>query len=253
MNFLMDPVATAGLLMVAAFFAGGLNAVAGGGSFLTLPALIFAGLPPVAANATGTVALLPGYASGAYAFRRDMEEVLGLGLPWLAATSLAGGVVGAILLVSTSDEAFRGLVPWLLLAATMLFAVGGRLADLFQRIGSRRPGALLIGLFLVSVYGGYFNGGLGILLLAHLSLFGMTRLNAMNGIKNALSAVLTAVAVTVYAWGGTVHWEEALLMTGAAIAGGYAGGRLARIIPPEPMRATIVVIGLVMAALFFWG
>lgn len=239
------------LLMIAAFLAGVLNAMAGGGSFLTLPALIYAGVPPVAANATGTVALLPGYVSGAYGFRHDIEPVEGMSTRWLCAVGLAGGLAGAGLLLWTPDAAFRALVPWLLLAATGLFAFGARLSRWLRQQGIHGPGALLGGLFAVSVYGGYFNGGLGILLLAHLGLFGLSNLNAMNGLKNLLSAVLTAIAVAAYAAGGAVHWPQALLMAAAAVAGGYAGARLARRIPPSRLRPAIVAVGLIMATLFF--
>ncbi len=244
-----DP-ATILLLLVAAFVAGGLNAVAGGGSFLTLPALIAAGVPPVAANATGTVALLPGYVSGAWGFRHDLAPVEGTGLVALSAVSLAGGLAGALLLLATPNDLFRAIVPWLLLAATALFAFGPWLASALRRTGAHGRRPMLAGLFVVSVYGGYFNGGLGILLLAHLALFGLTNLNAMNGLKNVLSAVLTAIAVAAYALGGAVHWTEAGIMTLAAIAGGYAGARLARRIPAPVLRAAIVLTGLTMAVLF---
>lgn len=228
-----------------------MNAVAGGGSFLTLPALIYAGVPPVAANATGTVALLPGYASGVLGYRKDLEPVGGVGLVPLSAVSLAGGLAGAALLLLTPDAVFRGIVPWLLLAATLLFAFGARIAAGLRRVGLHGTGALLGTLFAVSVYGGYFNGGLGILLLAQLSLFGMTNLNAMNGLKNLFSAVLTAIAVVAYAAGGAVEWPYALLMTVAAVAGGYAGATVGRRIPQRILRAGIIAVGLTMTALFF--
>ncbi len=239
------------LLLIAAFLAGGLNAMAGGGSFLTLPALIYAGVPPVAANATGTVALLPGYASGAYGFRHDIQPVDGVSTLVLSAVSLVGGVIGAALLLVTPDTIFSSIVPWLLLLATALFAFGTPLSRWLQGQGIQGRGAMLGGLFAVSVYGGYFNGGLGILLLAHLSLFGLTSLNTMNGLKNLLSTVLTAIAVATYAAGGAVYWPQALLMSVAAIAGGYAGARLARRIPAAKMRPAIVAVGLIMTVLFF--
>lgn len=239
------------LLLCAAFLAGAMNAVAGGGSFLTLPALIYAGVPPVAANATGTVALLPGYASGVYGYRHDLEPVGGLGLVPLSLVSLAGGLAGAALLLVTPDAVFRGIVPWLLLAATALFAFGGVLAARLRAVGLHGTGALLGTLFLVSVYGGYFNGGLGILLLAQLGLFGMTNLNAMNGLKNLFSAVLTAIAVVAYAVGGAVDWPKALLMVAAAVAGGYVGARVGRKIPQKLLRGGIIAVGLIMSVLFF--
>lgn len=249
----MPEIHTLTLLLAAAFAAGALNAVAGGGSFLTLPALIYAGVPPVAANATGTVALLPGYASGAYGFRNDIRPVGQAGIPALVAVSLAGGLAGAGLLLVTPNEVFRAIVPWLLLAATALFAVGPALARRLAATGAQGRGAMLGALFAVSVYGGYFNGGLGILLLAHLSLFGVSDLNAANGLKNVLSATLTAIAVAAYAAGGAVHWPEALLMMASAVAGGYLGARLARRVPPRALRLGIVGVGLAMAALFFRG
>jgi len=239
------------LLLTAAFLAGAMNAVAGGGSFLTLPALIYAGVPPVAANATGTVALLPGYASGLYGYRQDLTPVGEVGLPLLALVSLAGGLAGAGLLLVTPDAVFRGIVPWLLLAATGLFAFGGALAARLRAVGLHGRGALLGTLFVVSVYGGYFNGGLGILLLAQLSLFGMTNLNAMNGLKNLFSTVLTAIAVAAYALGGAVDWPKAALMVLAAVVGGYVGARLGRRIPQRALRGGIITVGLTMSALFF--
>lgn len=239
------------ILLAAAFLAGAMNAVAGGGSFLTLPALIYAGVPPVAANATGTVALLPGYASGVYGYRQDLTPVGTLSLPLLSVVSLVGGLVGAGLLLVTPDAVFRGIVPWLLLLATGLFAFGTVLAQRLRSLGLHGNGAMLGTLFAVSVYGGYFNGGLGILLLAQLSLFGMTDLNAMNGLKNLFSAVLTAIAVVAYAVGGAVEWPKALLMTVAAVAGGYVGARVGRKIPKPVLRASIITVGLVMSAVFF--
>jgi len=239
------------LLLTAAFLAGAMNAVAGGGSFLTLPALIYAGVPPVAANATGTVALLPGYASGVYGYRHDLAPLDGLSLPVMAAVSLVGGLAGAGLLLVTPDALFRDIVPWLLLVATGLFAFGGALAARLRSLGLHGRGGLLGTLFAVSVYGGYFNGGLGILLLAQLSLFGMTNLNAMNGLKNLFSAVLTAIAVVAYAAGGAVDWPKAALMILAAVAGGYAGARIGRRIPPKILRGAIIAVGLSMSALFF--
>ena len=244
------PIAETAVLVAAAFAAGAMNAMAGGGSFLTLPALVYAGVPPVAANATGTAALLPGYASSAYGFRRDIRPVAGIGVGRLAAVGLAGGLAGATLLLLTPDGVFRAVVPWLLLAATALFAFGGRLSAGLRRLGAGGRGATLAGLLAVSVYGGYFNGGLGILLLAQLGLSGLSDLNAMNGLKSLLSAVLTAVAVAAYAAGGAVHWPAAAVMVPAAVAGGYLGARLARRIPPGALRAGIVAVGLCMTAAF---
>ncbi|MCC7099101.1 MAG: sulfite exporter TauE/SafE family protein [Rubrivivax sp.] len=242
------------LLLVAAFFAGTLNAVAGGGSFLTLPALIVVGVPPVVANATGTVALLPGYVASIFGSREDMEPAPGLTMRWVVALSLAGGVLGAGLLLLTSDAAFKRLIPWLLLLATAMFAFGPRLrrwAGASGQGGSASRPKAVAGLLLVAGYGGYFNGGMGILLLALFGLLGQTRLNAMNAVKNLVSTLLTAIAVAIYAAGGIVQWKEALLMMAAATLGGYLGARGARRLPAPVLRWGIVAIGLAMTVLFF--
>ena len=238
------------LLLTAAFVAGALNAVAGGGSFLTLPALVFIGVPPVVANATGTVALLPGYAAGAWGFREDTQAPPGLSMVRLVVLSLIGGALGAGLLLVTSDATFSIVVPWLLLLATVLFAFGPQLR---QRLAGGNPSTAkaTVGVLAVAIYGGYFNGGLGILLLALFGLLGQTQLNAMNGLKNLVSTLLTAIAVAVYAIGGVVDWRYALLMMVAATAGGYIGARVARRIPAQWLRWGIVATGLVMTGIFF--
>lgn len=239
------------LLLTAAFVAGALNAVAGGGSFLTLPALVFTGVPPVVANATGTVALLPGYMAGAWGFKDDTAPPPGLSMRLLVTLSLIGGAAGAALLLVTPDATFRLVVPWLLLVATALFAFGPALR---KRLAGGKPSTpkATLSVLVVAAYGGYFNGGLGILLLALFGLLGQTNLNAMNGLKNWVSALLTAIAVAIYAAGGVVLWQEALMMMVAATAGGYGGARVARKLPPNVLRWGIVATGLVMAAVFFW-
>lgn len=243
------------LICTAAFFGGALNAIAGGGSFLTLPALVFIGVPPVTANATGTVALLPGYVASAWGFRDLLRPPPGgLSLKAVAAISGIGGAVGAALLLVTSNEAFSALVPWLLLVATLLFAFGPKLLARLGRGGAGGgQGADVTGLAIlaVSVYGGYFNGGLGIILLAVLRLLGEADINVANGLKNVLSALLTLIAVLLYAGGGVVEWGYALPMAVAAVAGGYAGARASRAVPAAWVRGVVVVTGAVMTALFF--
>ena len=243
------------LLLAAAFVAGALNAVAGGGSFLTLPALVFVGIPPVTANATGTVALLPGYAASAWGFKEDMAPPPGLTLGKSIALSLLGGAAGAALLLFTPNDTFRKVVPWLLLGATALFAFGPQIrAWATRKTAAGAPTSTAkaaIGMLAVAFYGGYFNGGLGILCLALFSLLGQTQLNAMNGMKNLVSALLTAIAVAIYAAGGIVEWKHALLMMVAATLGGYGGARVARKIPATVLRWGIVATGLIMAVLFF--
>lgn len=251
----MEDLGHLALLLVAAFTAGALNAVAGGGSFLTLPALVFTGVPPVVANATGTVALLPGYMAGAWGFKDDMQSPPGLSMKQVVLLSLIGGSAGAALLLFTPDATFRKVVPWLLLAATAMFAFGPQLrawaAGKNAAHAAPSVAKAAIGMLIVAIYGGYFNGGLGILLLALFGLLGQTSLNAMNGMKNLVSALLTAIAVAIYAVGGIVQWQQAIIMMVAATLGGYLGARVARKIPAHILRWGIVATGLVMAALFF--
>lgn len=244
------------LLGGAATLAGALNAVAGGGSFLTLPALALVGVPLVSANATGTTALLPGYLAGAWALRRELAGPMSPSLLRFGLLSVLGGAFGAALLLSTSNHAFGRIVPWLLLGATLLFAFGPRL---LQRRAAwaapptaapRRAWVADLAIVAVAVYGGYFNGGLGILLLAALGLLGHTDMGRMNGIKNFISAILTLIAVAIYAASGAVAWGHALWMALGATVGGHVGGLLVRRQRPELVRGFVVLTGLAMTAAF---
>jgi uncharacterized membrane protein YfcA len=246
----MDAVTTFGLLAAAAFGAGVLNAIAGGGTFLTFPALVWTGVPPIAANATSALAVCPGYLGSALGFRAELAA-LSRALVWREmGLSALGGVAGALLLLVTPAKVFAGVVPWLLLFATALFALGPRLsrwaggAHGFARW--RTPGLLA-----VAVYGGYFNGGLGILLMALYLLCGEPRLHTVNALKNLNSFVLSVVSVIAFAIGGAIVWRQALLMAVFATLGGFAGARLARRLPVAWVRGIVIVTGLVMSALFF--
>lgn len=241
------------LLGGAAALAGALNAVAGGGSFLTLPALAMVGVPLVSANATGTAALLPGYLAGAWAMRRELSGPMSPSLSRLAGLSVLGGAAGAALLLSTSNQAFARIVPWLLLAATLLFAIGPGLVRR-RSVDAKPRGRWLadLGIVAVAVYGGYFNGGLGILLLAVLGALGHTDMGRMNGIKNFVSAILTLIAVLLYAASGAIVWSHALWMALFATLGGYVGGTLARRLRPDLVRGFVVLTGLAMTAAFLY-
>lgn len=240
------------LLLAAAFGAGVLNTIAGGGTFLTFPALVFTGVPPVAANATSAVAVFPGYLGGALGFRDELASFDRKRLIRLGLITLAGGLVGSGLLLVSSNAAFSVVVPFLLLAATLAFLFGDRIrAWAASRARSVTPEGAA-GLFAVSVYGGYFNGGLGIVLLALFALWGMTDLHRMNGLKNGLSFALSAISVAIFAGAGLVKWPQAAMMMLAATAGGYAGAPLARALPKPVVRAIIGMIGFGMSAVFFW-
>ena len=241
------------LLAVAAFGAGVLNAIAGGGTFLTFPALVWAGVPPIAANATSALAVCPGYFGSVAGFRRELAALPRALLLREVAISAVGGVAGALLLLVTPPKVFAGVVPWLLLLATVLFAAGPWLARWSAGEGgaSRMAGWRLPGLLLATAYGGYFNGGVGILLLALYLLVGESRLNTANALKNLNSAVLSVVSVVAYALGGAIVWAPALLMAVFATLGGVAGARLARVLPAAWVRAIVITTGLVMSVLFF--
>lgn len=250
------------IIALAGFFAGILNAVAGGGSFITLPALMLVGVPSVVANATGTAALLPGYIASAWRFRRDIDYPANLSFRAISVIAIVGGCVGAAILLVTDDALFTTLIPWLILFATASFVVGPWLikrkvsaAGKAQQSTSAhiKPLTAALVFFSVCVYGGYFNGGLGIILLAALGLMGQTNLHGMNGLKNIVSALLTAIAVCVYAAGGLIVVEHLLLLGIMAILGGYAGAALAYRIPQKVLRLFIVMVGLCMAAAFFFG
>ena len=248
----MDPISTFAWLAAAAFGAGVLNAIAGGGTFLTFPALVWTGVPPIAANATSALAVCPGYLGSALGFRQELAALPRALLIREVVLSALGGVAGALLLLVTPAKVFAGVVPWLLLFATVLFALGPRLA---RWAGGTQGGGLArwrhAGLLAVAVYGGYFNGGLGILLMALYLLVGEQRLNTVNALKNLNSFVLSVVSVIAFAAGGAIVWRQAMLMAVFATLGGFAGARLARRLPVGVVRTIVIVTGVVMSALFF--
>lgn len=242
-------VAELALLAVAAFGAGVLNAVAGGGSFLTLPALIQVGIPPIVANATSALAVSPGYLGGTLAQRRQWRDLPRADLWRDTFIAAVGGVLGAGVLLLTPERLFSALVPWLLLFASLLFALAPRLTGVMP-VGTRprwRTPALLA----VAAYGGYFNGGLGILLMALFNAAGERRLAVVNVLKNWHSLVLSAVSVATFAGAGVIAWGPALLMMLASVAGGYAGAHGASRLPEPLMRALVVGIGLAVSLAFF--
>lgn len=238
------------ILIIAAFSAGVLNTIAGGGTFITFPALVFVGLPPVIANATSAIAVLPGYLSGTLGFAKELKEFDRKQLIRLTVITFVGGLIGAGLLMVSSNAAFSALVPFLLLAATMIFLFADRIRSLAasQSKGIAPYGAL--GLILVCIYGGYFNGGLGIVLLALFSLWGMRDIHQMNGLKNGLSFALSLISVAAFAVGGLIAWPQAGVMMIAATIGGYVGAPLARALSKKMVNAVVILVGFTMTAIF---
>ncbi len=240
------------ILIAAAFGAGVLNTIAGGGTFLTFPALVLVGIPPVAANATSAVAVFPGYLGGAVGFRSELAVFDRQRMARLGAIALFGAAVGSVLLLISSNDAFSVVVPFLLLAATLIFLFGDRIrawASTHSK-GVTPEGA--IGLFVVAIYGGYFNGGLGIVLLALFALWGMTDIHQMNGLKSGLSFLVSFISVLIFAAADLVVWPQAVMMMVAATIGGYAGAPLARKLPKPVVRSIIGIVGFGMSAVFFW-
>ncbi len=240
------------LLLLSAFAAGALNAVAGGGSFLTFPTLVFVGVPAVIANATNTVALFPGSFASAFSYRQGLARMEGISLRTMLLVSLGGGILGAILLLKTPEQIFVSLTPWLLLFATVMFAFGKQLGAALKRRMHFGFGALVAAQVVIAIYGGYFGGGIGILMLAALAVFGMTDIHAMNGIKTILAGALNGVAVVVFVMAGKVYWREAFIMMAAAIAGGYFGAQYAQKLPPKFIRIFVTTTGALMTVYFFF-
>lgn len=241
-------------LCAASFAAGALNAVAGGGTFLTFPALVYAGIPPIAANATATLTALPGYLGSAWAFRKDIGEEGRLPLRIILAIATFGGVAGSLLLLATTDSVFSGIVPWLLLIATVLFAAGPSISAAMKARNLPAAGALVsaVVLSVVAIYGGYFNGGLGIIVLAALGLLGYSNIHNMNGLKNLLAAVLSVTSAATFTIAGLIEWSAALPMAVTVALGGYAGAWLSRRISNVLyVRIFVVLVGATMTVLFF--
>ena len=239
------------VLCVAGFATGALNAVAGGGTLISFPALVWLGVPPIMANATATLTAIPGYAGSAWAFRKDIAAEGALSLPVMLLISALGGLTGALLLTVTNEEVFMGLVPWLLLVATLIFAAGPKLLALLKGGGLGTIGSVAV-VLAVSIYGGYFNGGLGIMLLAVFGLMGFANLHGMNGLKNLMSTMISIVSAGALAVAGLIAWKSAIVLALATTAGGYFGAAYARkITNMKLLRGGIVAVGLIMTVLFF--
>jgi len=241
------------LLFFAALLGGALNAVAGGGSFVAFPALLFTGVPPVPANATNTVALWTGLTFSGGAFRHHLKvqrRVL-----WsLVAVSLAGGVIGALLLLHTPGQTFLKVLPWLMLFAVILFIFGPRLTRKVRVVQEPTGKAVLAASFfqlLVAIYGGYFGGGMGFVILAMLTAFGMADIHEMNAFKIVLSSATNGIAVVIFIVRHAVYWPQALLMILGAALGGYFGAHYSLRLPRAWVRWFVIAIGAGMTSYFF--
>jgi len=245
------------IIIIAAFIAGVINSIAGGGTLLSFPALVWIGRPAVVANATNTVAIWPGSFAGVIGFRDDIRK-LQHWLFWLMIPSLLGGAAGAVVLLHTTEKTFARIVPLLILGATLLLGAQEFLTRRFTVLAQshQKPTAgwvtfVFIFQFLVGVYGGYFGAGMGILMLAALGLIGLADLHQMNGLKNLLAICINGVAAIYFIAKGAVVWHDVVLMAVASIIGGFAGARLAYYFGRTFVRRAVVTIGLVMTVALF--
>lgn len=259
-ELLSDPI---GLLLVAggAFLAGGMNALAGGGTFFSFPALLAAGVPPVTANASNTVALWPASLSSAWVYRQELAKHR----DWVVALTIVaaiGGVMGGLLLLAISNKAFTQLIPWLLLLATVLFAFSKQISRLVVKLKSRmgiqqtddqpHSKAGLFFQFVVTVYGGFFGAGQGILTLAALAIQGIEDIQEINALKNWISAVTYTVSALTFIIAGAITWPYTLLMVLTATMGGFAGARIARYLPAIWLKRIVIGVGTVMTVIYFF-
>jgi hypothetical protein len=243
-------------LVVASLIAGVINAMAGGGSFISFPAMLAIGVPPIQANATNTVALWPGQLTSVWALRTDLRRDL---VAVVCAASIVGGIGGAVVLLRTPQITFMHLVPWLLLTASVLFGISGPVSRWLRRRSdqphvprSPSPVVLFLAIIPVTFYIGYFGAGAGFLLMSALALFGVEEMNALNSLKVLAACLSNFCAVVTFIFGGAIVWHYCLVSMVFAAIGGYVGAQYARGMNPAVLRTIVVVTGCVMAAYFFW-
>ncbi len=245
------------ILFIAGFLGGVVNAIAGGGSFITFPALLLVGVPPITANATNTFASCAGYLSGAYALRQELVAHRHE-LPRILVISLLGGAVGAWLLLRTPEALFQEAIPWLLLFATLLFIFGGQLNALLKGLAQHHRhasavggGLLLLLLFGVCLYGGFFNAGLGIVILSYLALAGHTQISTMNGLKLLISTVVSLIAIALFIYDDVIVWQEGTLVLLGTLTGGYVAAHLSRQLPQQLIRNAVILASGAITLYFF--
>lgn len=238
------------ILFGAGFFSGVVNAIAGGGTFLTFGAMTLIGVPPISANATSSIVQFPGYITSTFAYRDEIRTHW-RGALLLSVVSVAGATAGSLYLLSLDNPSFRQIVPWLLLAATLIFAAGPWLTPKASVERSPNNPLCLVAQFFTSIYGGFFGAGMGIMMLAVLGMTTGGSYHHLNALKNLLSIIIAAVAIAVFTSGGLVSWPEAAVMVPAVAVGGYAGVWAARRVPQSLMRALVVAVGLALTAYYF--
>jgi uncharacterized membrane protein YfcA len=239
------------LLFLAGLVTGVMNAIAGGGSFVAFPALLLVGVPVIPANVTTTISTVPGQFASVWAYRHDIRAATQFDIRMLLAISVAGGLLGALILLATPNAVFVGVLPWLMLLATAIFAFGNFAPQtILQRFMLDMRG-VLVAQFFIAIYGGYFGAGIGFMMLAALTLYGMRDIHAMNGLKLVLALCMTVVSSIAFALSGKVYWTQALVMCVATLIGGYFGALGAKQVKPEFIKVFVVILGASLTVYFF--
>jgi hypothetical protein len=239
------------LLLGAGLLAGAMNALAGGGSFVSLAALVAAGVPPVTANASSSVALYPGGAASTWVYRDRLSDVCGVPLKPALLTTLAGGLIGALLLLLTPGAVFARILPWLLLVATTMLIFGPRLGPALHGRVHVGTGPVLAIQFALGIYGGYFGGAVGLMMMAAWSLLDTADVKALQAPRTLMTTAANTVAILCFIVAGAVWWPQTLLVCAGAIVGGYGGAHLGRVLPERVVRGWTISIALVMTVIFF--
>jgi uncharacterized membrane protein YfcA len=238
-------------LFGAGLLAGGMNALAGGGSFVSLPALIAAGVPSVVANASNTVALFPGGLASAWTYHERLQPVCGIAIPPLLVLTLAGGLLGSLLLLWTPASAFNQVLPWLLLIATLALAFARRIGAALEGRLHARAAPVLFAQFLLAIYGGYFGGAVGLMMVAAWCVLGERDIKRLNAPRTLLVSAANGIAVLAFIAAGAIRWPETLAMLAGGLCGGYAGARLGRAMPPQTTRALTLCWSIGITCVFF--
>jgi uncharacterized membrane protein YfcA len=228
-----------------------MNALAGGGSFVTLPALIAVGVPSVQANASSTVALWPGGAASAWTYHEGRQPICGIPTGPLLGVTLAGGFAGSLLLLWTPSSSFNAILPWLLLLATLALAFGRRIGPALRGRLNRRRGPVVLIQFALGVYGGYFGGAVGLMMVAAWSALGEREIKKLNGPRTLLVSAANTIAVVTFALAGAVRWPETLAMLVGGLAGGIAGAKIGRAVPANVARVATLIWTAAVTLVFF--
>ncbi|WP_261511399.1 sulfite exporter TauE/SafE family protein [Chryseobacterium paludis] len=239
------------LLFFIGLMAGAINAAAGGGSFITFPALIYAGVPPIQANASSTVALFPGSLASAWKFKEYIKPFPDISITAMIILTLLGGCAGGLLLLYTPSSGFNLVVPWLLLLGSLAFAFGKQAGNWLRKRMHIGAGLVLGAQFLLGIYGGYFGGAVGIMMMAVWALFGLSDIKVINANKTLFTGIANAVAVILFIWAGKVYWPETCTMMMATILGGYFGAHFTKKLDPAKLRMGIVIFNFIITTVFF--